>query len=54
MGWLTLERSLTAVIHVGFVDDGAPVVMPMIGKMGQYEDHPWSVYIHGNTLTESC
>jgi nitroimidazol reductase NimA-like FMN-containing flavoprotein (pyridoxamine 5'-phosphate oxidase superfamily) len=35
------------VVHVGFVDDGAPVVLPMIGKMGAYEGNPMAIYIHG-------
>ena len=35
------------VVHVGFIDDGAPFVLPMIGKMGQYDNNPMSVYIHG-------
>jgi len=35
------------VVHVGFVDDGAPVVLPMIGKMGQFEDNPMAMYVHG-------
>jgi hypothetical protein len=36
-------------VHVGFVDDGAPIVLPMIGKMGQFEDNPMAMYIHGMT-----
>ena len=40
-------RSLTVVVHVGFIDDGQPFVLPMIGKMGQYEDNPYAMYIHG-------
>ena len=35
------------MVHVGFVDDGAPIVLPMIGKMGQFEDNPMAMYIHG-------
>jgi hypothetical protein len=35
------------VVHVGFIDDGAPIVLPMIGKMAQYEDNPMAMYIHG-------
>ena len=38
---------LIVVVHVGFIDDGAPFVLPMIGKMGQYDGNPYAMYIHG-------
>ena len=53
MGWeLTYTSSgLIVVVHVGFIDDGAPFVLPMIGKMGQYDNSPMSMYIHGTLET---
>lgn len=47
IGSYWLLKELTVVVHVGFIDDGAPVVLPMIGKMGQFDDNPMSMYIHG-------
>ena len=35
------------MVHVGFIDDGAPIVLPMIGKMAQFDDNPMAMYIHG-------
>jgi len=44
---LGLEDALIVVVHVGFIDDGQPFVLPMIGKMGQYDNNPMAMYIHG-------
>lgn len=49
MGQLAFWLSLIVVVHVGFIDDGAPVVLPMIGKMAQYDDNPMAMYIHGTS-----
>ena len=46
-GRLSLTQRLIVVIHVGFVDDDAPVVLPMIGRMAQFSDSPTGMYIHG-------
>jgi hypothetical protein len=32
------------------VDNGAPVVMPYIGAMGQYDNEPYAMYVHGMFL----
>jgi hypothetical protein len=56
MGFILYVRKLLnscVVVHVGFIDDGAPFVLPMIGKMGQYENNPISMYVHGNTPIHS-
>jgi len=43
--------TLRIVVHVGFVDGGAPVVMPYIGALGQYDNEPYAMYIHGTSLS---
>ena len=47
MGLYARQIWLTVVVHVGFIDGGQPFVLPMIGKMGQYDNNPIAVYIHG-------
>jgi hypothetical protein len=52
-GYNSFPQRLIEVVHVGFIDDGEPIVLPMIGKMGQYEGNPMAIYIHGKHSSRS-